>query len=61
MFSYLGLKSNLIRKNLQLANQAVVPVDCRNTEAKVGATLSHPCVLDTGSPCRHDGLAETPC
>ena len=30
--------------------------DCRNPEAKDGKQHSHPCVLDTGNPCRYDGL-----
>jgi len=33
--------------------------DCRDPEARDGADSSHPCVLDAGNPCRHDGLAET--
>ncbi|MBS3954825.1 MAG: hypothetical protein KGZ88_17875 [Methylomicrobium sp.] len=30
--------------------------DCRGPEAMDGAGLSHPCDLDSGNPCRNDGV-----
>jgi len=30
--------------------------ECRNPEAMEGGLDSPPCVLDTGNPCRYDGL-----
>ena len=31
-------------------------MDCRNPVAMEGQPGSHPCVLDTGNPCRYDRL-----
>jgi len=33
-------------------------VDCRNPEAMEGLQILHPCILDTGNPCRYDVVAE---
>ncbi|MDZ4152201.1 hypothetical protein [Methylicorpusculum sp.] len=30
--------------------------DCRGPEAMDGVGLSHPCDLDSGNPCRNDGV-----
>jgi len=30
--------------------------DCRDPEATDGYLWTHPCVLDSGNPCRNDGL-----
>jgi len=30
--------------------------ECRNPEAKEGLCGSHPLSLDTGNPCRYDGI-----
>ena len=34
----------------------VLPGECRNPEATEGKLDSPACVLDTGNPCRYDGL-----
>ena len=35
--------------------------ECRGPEAMDGKGASHPCVLDSGNPCRNDGLTERHC
>ena len=35
--------------------------DCRNPVAMEGRLDSPPCVLDTGNPCRYDGLTQQYC
>ncbi|WP_300247021.1 hypothetical protein [Methylovulum sp.] len=31
-------------------------MDCRDPEATDGNSQTHPCVLDSGNPCRNDDL-----
>ena len=35
-------------------------MDCRNPDSMDGSGLEHPCSLDSGSPCRNDGLSWFP-
>jgi len=42
--------------------KTVVPAGIAGTQKPRMATQApHPCELDTGNPCRYDGLAETAC
>jgi len=48
-------------RNQSAGSGLASPEGCRagqpgmSPEAKDGEGLSHPCELDTGNPCRHDG------
>jgi len=57
----LFLISKMFQLQLKLRRSGIpsgAQVDCRNPEAMEGLQILHPCILDTGNPCRYDVVAE---